>query len=771
MFATRYLQCLAVAVPILLAPTFAEPSALALDRADATNAVVSGRVLARDGTRVPHAVVIFTDEAGTRTVVAAGDLGTYRVTLAPGSYVVTVEAPGFVPRVETGLVVAPGRPRSLDVTLDVVGFAEALTVIGTAPLDGIHFGAIRESPARDVADVLNDATGVARLRKGGIAGDVVVRGLQSRDLNVLVDGERVYGACPNHMDPPVFHVDYAEVERIEIARGPFDMKNHGSLGGIVNVVTRRPEPGLHATPALALGSDGFVNPALTASWGTARYSILGGGSYRRSLPYTDGRGRRVTEVANYQPGAFDEQAYEVTTAWARGSLQAREGHDLQVGYTRQDAGGVLYPYLLMDAVYDDAHRLHLRYDARAGGRRPALRAALYHTRVDHWMTDARRVSAAGMARGWSMGTLAATRTTGGRLEARVASATVGAEAFRRRWDARTQLAGRQYVPQFSIPDVVTDTAGAFVETTHAVGPVTLDAGGRIDWTETSVDTATANVTLYRAYHATTTTRRADVFPSGKVRLTWRAGAHARASAGLGHAVRVAEASERFFALQRMGTDWVGNPDLAPARHTAAEGSVAFTGGRVTLVASASWSRIDDYIAVHEQPRQVALAGVMNARARSYTNLLARLRSLEVEGGVQLSPRLHLSGEVSSVGGTQDPDAARGITSTDLAEIPPLRARLRLRYDDGRWFASAEGLGHRAQEHIDRDLGEQPTPAYAIANLSAGFRSGRLSWSAGVANLFDRAYAEHLSYQRDPFRSGVRLLEPGRQWFSNVAWRF
>lgn len=42
---------------------------------------------------------------------------------------------------------------------------------------------------------------------------------------------------------------------------------------------------------------------------------------------------------------------------------------------------------------------------------------------------------------------------------------------------------------------------------------------------------------------------------------------------------------------------------------------------------------------------------------------------------------------------------------------------------------------------------------------------------GVANLFDRLYTEHLSYQRDPFRSGVRVAEPGRAVFLNMSARF
>ena len=38
-------------------------------------------------------------------------------------------------------------------------------------------------------------------------------------------------------------------------------------------------------------------------------------------------------------------------------------------------------------------------------------------------------------------------------------------------------------------------------------------------------------------------------------------------------------------------------------------------------------------------------------------------------------------------------------------------------------------------------------------------------------LSRRYYVEHLSYWRDPFRSGVRVPEPGRNVFANLAVRF
>jgi outer membrane receptor protein involved in Fe transport len=64
----------------------------------------------------------------------------------------------------------------------------------------------------------------------------------------------------------------------------------------------------------------------------------------------------------------------------------------------------------------------------------------------------------------------------------------------------------------------------------------------------------------------------------------------------------------------------------------------------------------------------------------------------------------------------------------------------------------------------------PTPSYGIADLSAGPRRGTLSVTAGVANLFNQYFVEHLSYQRDPFRSGIHVADPGRNGFSSVTWK-
>jgi hypothetical protein len=113
-----------------------------------------------------------------------------------------------------------------------------------------------------------------------------------------------------------------------------------------------------------------------------------------------------------------------------------------------------------------------------------------------------------------------------------------------------------------------------------------------------------------------------------------------------------------------------------------------------------------------------------------------------------------------VRGTQHPVETRGSGSRNLPEIPRLRADLRVRFDNGRCFVAGEEQVQARLRHVDDDLHEAMTPESWITTLSADVRVGLLTATAGVTNLFDRADVEHLSFQRDPFRSGVRVA---RAW--------
>jgi iron complex outermembrane receptor protein len=163
---------------------------------------------------------------------------------------------------------------------------------------------------------------------------------------------------------------------------------------------------------------------------------------------------------------------------------------------------------------------------------------------------------------------------------------------------------------------------------------------------------------------------------------------------------------------------------------------------------------------------------MNTAARSYHNVQATMSGLEMAGAWSVTDRLIVSGDVSAVRGRKAVDAAAGVNSPYLSEMPPARGRLAVRYETKttRWggFAEIESIYALAQTAVDTDLRESPTPPYALTNARLGATFGRLRAAVGLANIFNRTYYENLSYQRDPFRNGTRVFEPGRNVYANVT---
>jgi len=758
---------------LLLAAACLAAASAGSARGDTPAGRIHGFVVGPDGARLPGVTLTLRQAStGTEVRLASGERGLFQTSdLAPGLWDISAELAGFTPAEVHGVAVEAGRERPLDLVLATVAVSEFVAVTGSAPRDSLEAPRIRESGARDVGEALGAVAGVTKVRKGGIANDVVLRGLQSRDLSVLVDGQRVHGACPNRMDPTAFHVDFAEVDRIEVGKGPFDVRNQGSLGGTVNVITRAPERGWHATPVLSAGSFGFVNPSLTLARGGERLSALAGYSWRRSDAYRDGSGRPFTASANYHPGTAEADAFAVGTGWGRLVVAPSEAHRIDLAYSAQRSEAAFYPYLAMDAGWDDMDRVNLRYEEGRPGDTVRVSAQGYWARVDHWMDDRLRVSSAGTPRGYSMATMARTRTWGGRLQAARGGTTAGLEGYSRSWDATNEMAGMGYMKQAMIPDVTVEVIGLFVEHGRTLRPDwQLDLGARLDRAWSAADGTKANTDLYQAYHSTSSTSASDTLPSAKARLTWRHDGF-EAAAGIGHAGRVPEPNERYLALRGKGTDWVGDPGLVPSRNTGLDASFSWERRGVRAGVSLFQQRVSDYIAVVPAARTVPVPGVMNSQARSFANVDATLRGGELTTSVVLGSRVFLTGDLSYTRGSQAADPGRGIAGGDLAEMPPLAGRAGLRFDDGRVFAALEGVFAGRQSRVDEALRELPTPAWAIVNFRAGLRRGKLLATVGVANLFDHDYVEHLSYQRDPFRTGTLVPEPGRNAYVNVSARF
>jgi iron complex outermembrane receptor protein len=153
------------------------------------------------------------------------------------------------------------------------------------------------------------------------------------------------------------------------------------------------------------------------------------------------------------------------------------------------------------------------------------------------------------------------------------------------------------------------------------------------------------------------------------------------------------------------------------------------------------------------------------------NVNARIYGGEVQGSWTFTPSWSLSTSLAYVRGTYPIVTETGAGRGNLPEIPPLSWRSVLRFDNGRLWGELEGIVAAGQSKVDALLLEEPTPGHEVVNTRLGATVKNVRLWIGLNNAFNARFVEHLSYQRDPFRSGVRVYEPGRNLFVNADFRF
>ena len=550
------------------------------------------------------------------------------------------------------------------------------------------------------------------------------------------------------------------------------MTNQGSLGAVVNIITKAPGLGFSVKPSFSAGSFGFYNPTITASYGNSAFRILGGYSYRTSEPYKDGSGRRFTDYAAYSAAGKQQQSFDINTGWLETQFSISDRQQISLAYTRQQSGLILYPYLMMDSDYDNADRATFKYSARElSGAVRNVRVEAYLTRVNHFMSDSQRASA--MAGAWKMASDATTRAVGGRIEADFGRGfTGGVESYYRNWNmlGYMKMSGMTTVNP-SIPDVDTQTLGSFLDYHRALSDrVKVSGGIRFDHALMRPSSAQASTDLYYQFHNTRRMSNSDNYASGNARVSITTPRSTELFAGIGTTGRIPDAEERYISRRAASGATVGNPLLPVTRNTELTVGWSASPARFYVRPTLFYSFLSDYILLNDQSQINSMGGGMtgmaSAFARSYTNVDARIYGGELAYGITVSRAMSFSGGTSYSRGI-----ARTPVSVNLPEMPPLRTWGALRYTRSWMFAEIGGAAVNRQSLINSDLKEAPTPGYGVMNLKCGFTHRKLSGSFSIDNLLNRFYYEHFSYYRDPFAAGVKIPEPGRTLFAQLRYSF
>lgn len=135
-----------------------------------------------------------------------------------------------------------GAQEVFDLGEVVVTATRILTLLKDTPgsVTVITTKEIKSSKARNVGEILEKVAGV-KIRSYGFNGMSVIslRGSSANQVLIMIDGRPVNLASTGSVDLSQYPLE--DVERIEVARGPFSaLYGAGALGGVINIITKNP---------------------------------------------------------------------------------------------------------------------------------------------------------------------------------------------------------------------------------------------------------------------------------------------------------------------------------------------------------------------------------------------------------------------------------------------------------------------------------------------------------------------------------------------------
>jgi iron complex outermembrane receptor protein len=223
-----------------------------------------------------------------------------------------------------------------------------------------------------------------------------------------------------------------------------------------------------------------------------------------------------------------------------------------------------------------------------------------------------------------------------------------------------------------------------------------------------------------------------------------------------------------------GNNHIGNVDLDPETAYQLELGLDWHTPKAAVSPRVFYHHINDYIqgtAVPMSNMPAIMVSTMmggDTTPLQFNNVDAKLYGFDTNWFVALTNDWQLDGTVSYVRGK------RRDTSDDLYRIAPLTARTMLSYNQMNWHVGIEAVTVAKQRHVSTENEEEKTSGYGLINLSGSYSpNSQMKINAGINNLFDRSYQDHLAgYNRNNTSAdiavGERLYGLGRSAYVNLS---
>ena len=617
----------------------------------------------------------------------------------------------------------------------------------------------RNNQSSGIEDILSRLPEMSLIRRGTYGMEPAIRSLSGGQINVLVDGMRIHGACTDKMDPATIYIEPINLDQLQLQTGTQGFINGSAIGGTVNLKTATPT--CH-TPNKISGtiSTGFQTAAknfyesMQLNYGTGKWSLLGTATWRKSGEYRSGGGERI---------AFSQ--YEKVNYSFSAKYQLNQHSSIKADYIGDNGWNIGYPALPMDVGYAVARIGSVSLQQENPGHRfYQWSAKIYANQVRHYMDDTRRpnvpmhMDMPGTSLTYGLYTEGLAKLNS-KQELRIVA---DFSSTRLKASMTMYEPGQRPMYMLTWPDNRKDQAGVGVNWEYrADSNWLLQSVARLDFIHTTLTSQEAkdHISILGVSDAV----RQELLKNLSFTASRKIKPWLKSSISLAYAERMPTATELYgFYLfnAQDGYDYLGNPGLKPEQSLQGEFSLIVQGKKARLKATAFYNHIRHFISGTVNPAfstmTIGANGVKNFSAVPH----AMLAGLEASLFLKPLPQLDI---VSTLRYTDGKDN----TGDPLPMIAPLKSISSVRYQFNPFFLQLETELAAAQNKISIKYGEDRTNGYVLLHIRSGFpimlAGKKTDLQFGVENLFDKNYHEHLDWGN--------VKRQGRNAYLMLKWFF
>lgn len=649
-----------------------------------------------------------------------------------------------------------------------------------------------------LSDVLSEEPGISTVRDGVWGTDINIRGLSRNNIVAIIDGTRIETA--NDLSARLSMINLNDIERIEVIKGAASsVYGSGATGGIINIVSSSP----------SFSKNYSLSGNLSTGYSSANNLRFVAGSINNSGNFWSSRisgSYRKADDIETPAGKLKNSRFSDYNFSGAINIQPIDNHTIKLNYQHfkaedvgipggaplfPDKADVRYPNEkreLISAGYEIQNlssvfsKIILRYSHQ------------YILRdVENVPNTVQNIPASGNMPPRRISVLKITPMADHNSHNFLAQSnlvlsqsnllTVGIDFWSRKYNGErfryqkiemldstgTTVVNtiNRVIAEKPLPDSRMQSIGFFVQDDLELikEKLKLSLGARIDRIDVSgeetlnplyeinngvINNSPANQTIIWRK-----TKNDDLSYSSNIGANYSLSSNLDITLSLGYAFRSPTLEERFQFIDLGNVVRVGDPELKPEKGYSTDFGIRYYQSDMKIISSFFYNYITDIVV--EKP------GTFEGRnAQVKTNIgKARLYGLDFLFNYNLYDDWMTFLTASYVKGDDLSE------DTNLPQIPPLNGTAGMR------MSLLNNLSIELSSTVfavqnDVAAGEIKTPGYATFNLalqikSLNFASVFMNINAGVENMFDKSYRNHLSTTR-----GGITVEPGRNFYLRIS---